>query len=65
MLDKYNQIMKEQQDARIIEGVHKYNIPAAGKTCYMPHKLVVREDRVATKLRILTHIHLQNCTENC
>ena len=65
MLDKYNQIMKEQQDARIIEGAHKYNIPAAGKTCYMPHKLVVREDRVTTKLRILTHIHLQNRTENC
>ena len=41
MLDKYNQITKEQQDARIIEGAHKYNIPAAGKTCYMPHKLVV------------------------
>ena len=53
MLDKYNQIMKEQQDAGIIEEVPKYNIPTAGKTCYMPHQLVAREDRVTTKLRIV------------
>ena len=52
MLDKYNQIIKEQQDAGIIEEVPKYNIPVAGKTYYMPHQLV-REDRVTTKLRIV------------
>ena len=35
MLDKHNQIMKEQQAAGIIEKVPKYNIPRAGKTYYM------------------------------
>ena len=53
MLDKYNQIMKEQQDAGIIEEVPEYNIPAAGKTYHMPHQLVVPEDRVTTELRIV------------
>ena len=41
MLDKYKQIMKEKQDAGIIEEVPKYNIPTAGKAYYMPHQLVV------------------------
>ena len=31
MLDKYNQIIKVQQDASIIEEVLKFNIPTAGK----------------------------------
>ena len=53
MLDKYNQIIKEQQDAGIIEEAPKYNVQTAGKTYYMPHQLVVREDRVTTKLRIV------------
>ena len=53
MLDKYNQIIKEQQDAGIMEEVPKYNIPTAGKTYYMPHQLVVRQDRVTIKLRIV------------
>ena len=53
MLDKYNQIIKEQQDAGIMEEVPKYNIPTAGKTYYMPHQLVVREDRVTIKLYIV------------
>ena len=53
MLGKYNQIIKEQQDAGIIEEVPKYNIPTAGKTYYMPHQLVVWEDRVTTKLCIV------------
>ena len=53
MLDKYNQIKKEQQDAGIIEEVPKYNIPTAGKTYYMPHQLIVQEDRVTTKLCIV------------
>ena len=52
MLDKYNQIMKEQQDAGIIEEVPEYNIPTAWKTYYIPHQLVVREDRFTTKLSI-------------
>ena len=41
MLDKYDQIIKEQQDGGIIEEVSKYNIPTAGMTYYMPHQLVV------------------------
>ena len=53
MLDKCNQIIKEQPDASIIEEVLKYNIPTAGKTYCMSHQLVVREDRVATKLCIV------------
>ena len=53
MLDKYNQIMKEQQDAGIVEEVPKHNIPPAGKTYYMPHQLVVWEDRVTIKLHIV------------
>ena len=53
ILDKYNQIMKEQQEAGIIEEVPEYNISTAGKNYYMSHQLVVREDRVTTKLRIV------------
>ena len=53
MLDKCNQIIKEQQDASVIEEVLKYNIPTEGKTYCMPHQLVVREDRVTTKLCIV------------
>ena len=53
MLDKCNQIMKEQQDAGIIKEVPKYNLPTAAKTYYMPHQLVVRKDRVTTKLGIV------------
>ena len=53
MLDKYNQIIKEQQHASIIEEVPKYNIPTVGKTYDMLHQLVFREDRVTTKLRIV------------
>ena len=41
MLDKYNQIIKEQEDAGIMEEVPKYNNPTAGKAYYMPHQLVV------------------------
>ena len=41
MLDKYDQIIKEQQDGGTIEEVPKYNIPKAGMTYYMPHQLVV------------------------
>ena len=53
VLDKYNQIMKGQQDAGIIEEVPKYNIPTSGKTYYMLHQLIVPEDRVTTKLHIV------------
>ena len=53
MLDKYNQIMTEQQDAGIIEEVPKYNIPTTGRTYCILHQLVVREDRVTTKIRIV------------
>ena len=38
MLDKHNQIMKEKQDAGIIEKVPKYNIPTAGKIYYMSNQ---------------------------
>ena len=44
MLDKHNQIIKQQQDVGVIEEVTKYNILTAGKTYYMPHQLIVRED---------------------
>ena len=53
MLDKYNQIIKKQDDAGIIEEVPKYNTPTAEKTYYMPHQLVVRESKVTTNLRIV------------
>ena len=49
MLDKYNHIMKEQEDASIIEEVTKYNNQTAGSTS-MHHQLVVSKDRVTTKL---------------
>ena len=45
--------MKDQQDAGIIEEVPEYNISITGKTYHMPHQLVVREDSVTTKLRIV------------
>ena len=44
MLDKHNQIIKQLQDVGVIEEVPKYNILTAGKTYYMSHQLIVRED---------------------
>ena len=38
MLDKHNQIIKQQQDVGVIEEVPKYNILTARKTYYMPHQ---------------------------
>ena len=51
IMDKYNQIIKEQENEGIIEEKPKYNIPTAGKAYYIPYQAVVQEDRVTTKLR--------------
>ena len=37
----------------IIEGIDIENKTEVGKTCYMPHSAVVREDKDTTKLRIV------------
>ena len=52
MLDKYNQIIKEQQDAGIIKEVPKIIFQQHRRLTICPHQLVVQEDRVTTKLRV-------------
>ena len=53
ILDKYNQIIKEQQDAGIIKEVPKIIFQQQERLTICPHQLVVREDRVTTKLCIV------------
>ena len=53
MLKRYDAIMKEQKETRIIEEVSTEEIPEVGRTYYMPHQAVVRENKITTKLRVV------------
>ena len=46
-------IMEEQRQAGVIEEVPEEVVPEVGKTYYMPHQAVVREDKSTAKLRVV------------
>ena len=50
VLEKYNNVIKEQLDEGIVERVTK---KAEGKEFYLPHKPVIKESAESTKLRIV------------
>ena len=49
-LKRYNDIFSEQMELRVIEKIKKTVEP--GKCHYIPHQLVVREDKNTSKVRI-------------
>ena len=49
----YCEIMKTQEQSGIIEEVKKDEIAVVGKTYYMPHHAVVKEDKETTKIRVV------------
>ena len=44
---EYKRIMKEQEDSGIIEEVKEDEV-SVGKTCYMPHQPVIRNDKATS-----------------
>ena len=51
LFKRYNEIIKDQIKSRIIERAPQSHV--VGETHYLPHKLVVRDEKVTTKLRIV------------
>ena len=63
IMDKYNQIIKEQQNAGIIEEKPKYNIQQQGRLTIFPIKQFFKRIELQPS-HALYIMHLQNCTEN-
>ena len=53
LLKEYIRIMKEQENLGIIEEVSTEEESEVGKTYYMPHHAVVRDDKETTKVRVV------------
>eukprot|EP00795_Rhopilema_esculentum_P006856 gene6856-12454_t len=53
LLKEYNAIMKDQEERGIIERVHPNTKGVVGKTHFLPHHPVVRQDKETTKVRIV------------
>ena len=51
LFKRYNEIIKDQIESRIIERAPESHI--VGETHYLPHKPVVRDEKATTKLRIV------------
>ena len=49
-LEEYDAIIREQLEEGVVEGTE---MPAKGKEFYIPHKAVIRENAVTTKMRIV------------
>ena len=49
---QYSDILNEQLKNNIVEEVND-NLPTIGKTYYMPHQAVIREDHTTSKLRVV------------
>ena len=58
LLEECNNIIREQEDAGIIEKVDE--LPSAGEVHYMPNQIVVREHAEATKVRMLFDASLKS-----
>ena len=52
-LKEYNEIIRGQEKEGIIEKVESRDIPEIGHVHYIPHREVIKEDRVTTKMRIV------------
>ncbi len=53
LLAEYDSIIKEQEKAGIIERVDKSQECETGKTTYLPHHAVVRQNKTTTKVRVV------------
>ena len=53
ILQKYDEVIKDQEKMGIIERVKNSERTPVGKTHYIPHQPVVKQDRDTTKLRIV------------
>ena len=53
LLKEYHSIMKDQENAGIIERVNSNQTSEVGKTHYLPHHPVIREDKQTTKVRVV------------
>ena len=62
LLHIYDDIIRQQEIAGVIEGVDPANPPQPGEVSYMPHRIIVDEDRQTTKHRIChdASAHLRN-----
>ena len=54
LLKQYSEIIHEQLKNNIVEEVTD-NLPSIGKTNYMPHQAVIREDRTTSQFRIVSN----------
>jgi hypothetical protein len=53
VLKEYDAVIKDQLKRRIVEIVDKKDVGEMGKVHYMPHHVVIRRDKQATKLRVV------------
>ena len=57
-LREYDRVMKDQLEAGVVEEVSTTGEP--GKTHYLPHRAVIREDKKSTKLRVVFDASAKN-----
>ena len=50
---EYDNVIKDQLEKGIVEKVDLNEPTEVGKVSYLPHKMVIREDKDTTKLRVV------------
>ena len=71
VLKKYDNVIKEQLEAGVVEEVDETDSGTPGSTHFIPHREVLKEDRATTKLRVVYdasskrngHVSLNDCLE--
>lgn len=53
LLKEYDSIIQEQMRNGIVEIVETPDLPTEGRTHYLPHHAVVRQDKLTTKVRVV------------
>ena len=53
LLKEYDQIIREQERLGIVETIDSSQPTEVGKVHYLPHHLVIRRDKLTTKVRIV------------
>ena len=53
MLKKYDNVIKQQTEAGVVEEVDETDSGTPGSTHFIPHRAVLKEDRATTKLRVV------------
>ena len=51
LLNEYDKIISEQLNLNIIEKVNSFD--KIGETHYLPHKVVIRDEKETTKIRVM------------